>query len=98
MANTAKNNWDSETGDYRVSSLIWDVDRADELGEEPDDWLSRPGGEHFVAMSFHFAPYTFPAGSAESEGRFHCAPTPYVLNIDSLVKTRFEEVPAIQHI
>ena len=81
MANTSKNNWDSETGDYRVPSLIWDVDRADELGEEPDDWLSRPGGDHFVAMSFHFAPYTFPAGSAESEGRFQCAPTPYALNI-----------------
>ncbi len=75
------NNWDTETGYYKIPSVIWKYLETDIPKNAPDIWLSKPGGSHFLGMSFHFAPYNFPVGKGNLDNRFTYSVAPYHLGI-----------------
>ena len=54
--------WDTETGIYMVSKSLSNNADTGESSNAPDLWLSRPGGDYYIGISFHFAPLNFPKG------------------------------------
>ncbi|WP_337048688.1 hypothetical protein [Serratia fonticola] len=50
--------WDANTGKWQHPDSIWNINEILPV-DYPECWLSRPGGSHFLGMSFHFSPYTF---------------------------------------
>ncbi len=54
-----------------------DIDGRSDL---PEAWLSRPGGEHFLAASFHFPPFNLPHGTGHLDSGINYAPSPFLLH------------------
>ena len=62
-------NWHAETGIWCQSSLIWDVDQSIP-DDAPDVWFSKPNGDYYIGMSFHFSPFTFVKGNGLTDSNF----------------------------
>ncbi|MBW4218685.1 hypothetical protein JW314_01735 [Enterobacter roggenkampii] len=72
--------WDSISGKWQHPEAIWNINETfpDDF---PDCWLSRPGGSHFLGMSFHFSPYTFAIdGEGDYGSDIHYYPSDFYLN------------------
>lgn len=73
--------WNPETGLYQPPPSTWQVEETPIPENAPDVWLSRPGGNHLLGMSFHFAPFTMAEGNGTLEDKFTYSVAPYLLNI-----------------
>ena len=74
--------WDSESGRYLPPKLTWQVDHQVEADEFdlPDIWLSRPGGNYHIAVSFHFPPFNFPNGVGYAGNGIAYGKSPFLLH------------------
>lgn len=82
--------WNKKTGEYISQFTLWDNfgkntevsesgEALEEL-EEPDVWLSKPGGEYYIGISFHYPPYNFAQGKGVFENRYIYQPAPFLLH------------------
>ena len=62
-------NWHAETGIWCQSSLIWDVDQSIP-DDAPDVWFSKPNGDYYIGMFFHFSSFTFVKGNGLTDSNF----------------------------
>lgn len=74
--------WNKETGYYQVPDTLWQVHDISIPEGTPDIWLSKPGGSHYLGMSFHFAPYNFPEGKGIIDKQFSYSVSPFLLNVN----------------
>jgi hypothetical protein len=76
--------WDGETGQYWTLDAIWslaeDLRGSESLLDALEGWLSRPGGNHHIGMSFHFSPHSFPEGEGVIDGNYHYSVAPFLLH------------------
>ena len=70
--------WNENTGYYEPPSTDRKIEDPLPPGA-PENWLSKPGGDYYLCMSFHFAPYSFPQGQGTIRKNFQYRPTPYFL-------------------
>lgn len=84
-------NWNLDTGEYRFPSLKSDFqydeifDQAWDYSEQrvsdlAESWLSRPGGEYFLGISFHYPSLHGANGIGTYLGKFHYSPSPFLLS------------------
>jgi hypothetical protein len=76
--------WDDETGQYWTLDSIWNLAEDLRGSESPLDplegWLSRPGGNHHIGLSFHFSSHSFPEGEGVIDGNYHYSVAPFLLH------------------
>lgn len=70
--------WDPETGIWRKSSKMWDVN-LDIPDSAPEDWFSKPGGDYYIGMSFHISPFTIVEGEGTLDSHTHFKPSNFYL-------------------
>ena len=74
--------WNGHTGRYAPPSLTWQVDAVSVAGETniPEAWLSKPGGEYNLGVSFHFPAFNVPAGQGRLPTDITFGPSPFFLH------------------
>ena len=77
-------NWHAETGIWCQSSLIWDVDQSIP-DDAPDVWFSKPNGDYYIGMSFHFSPFTFVKGNGLTDSNFSFKKSDFYLSRKALL-------------
>lgn len=82
--NSSKNNdggygnWDINSGKWQLPEEIWNI-KEEIPPNAPDCWLSKPGGEYYLGMSFHTSPFTTPHGSGVTNDGIHFQPSPFLI-------------------
>lgn len=70
--------WNVETGAWCKPSVIWDVD-LDIPESAPDYWLSNPGGDYYIGISFHISPFTIVEDEGLLDSHTHFRPSDFYL-------------------
>lgn len=70
--------WNIETGVWSKPSKIWGVDLT--IPEDaPDIWLSKPGGDYYIGISFHISPFTIVKGEGYIDAQTYFKPSDFYL-------------------
>lgn len=64
------NGWNIKNGRWRKPSQIWNIDK-NIPDNAPDSWLSKPGGDYYIGISFHISPFTIIAGNGLLDSSTH---------------------------
>ncbi len=73
--------WNCDTGEYKPPKQTWQVDIDLAKNQDaPDIWLSKPGGEYHLGVSFHFPGFNFPSGQGRLPSGIAYLPSPFVLH------------------
>jgi hypothetical protein len=92
------NVWNVETGLYQIPEAPEDLELADLAQENaPDIWLSKPGGNHYLGISFHSLPHNFPDGHGRLENRYEFSVAPYHLKVMQFSYNSWEVSACLNH-
>jgi hypothetical protein len=70
--------WNIENGTWRKPSQIWNVDQ-NIPDNSPNDWLSNPGGDYYIGISFHISPFTIVEGDGALDSNTSFSPSDFYL-------------------
>jgi hypothetical protein len=69
--------WEEVTGNWTPPASLWQIQEIP--GDAPESWLSRPGGTHYVGMSFHYPPLSHAEGCGNLDANTSYGPSSFAL-------------------